>query len=168
MGEVIPADYGEQDPQDDYNSKIRIIGLTVVEHFWCPYCGGWHGQGPPEVLERAEPDPLPSVLRGFIRGAVEAEVGQYPSSGVRSNEAGMLDDEAAKIRQGDKVDIYWGGAGRPDGPGHGHVVVEDGVNASYVREPGFERDTPVDDRLSDPYEDSSAVVHDEQGRYDFS
>lgn len=32
-------------------------------------------------------------------------------------------------------DLYYGGQGRADGPGHGHIVSNDGRNLDYWREP---------------------------------
>ena len=53
---------------------------------------------------------------------------------------GTFDGKEAKIVEGNtdnptRVDIYYGGEGSPDGPGHGHVVVK-GSALDYLREPG--------------------------------
>ncbi len=57
---------------------------------------------------------------------------------------GDVDGEPAKTTEsGDRSEALYGGSGKPDGPGHGHIATNDGVNASYVREPG--EDPIVDD-----------------------
>jgi len=43
-----------------------------------------------------------------------------------------------------RTDTYWGGAGRPDGEGHGHAVVDESGKVRYLRtseedEPGTSR-----------------------------
>lgn len=55
--------------------------------------------------------------------------------------SGSFSDTSAVVDEGntgraDRLDVYYGGEGRPDGPGHGHVVTNDGENVSYWREPG--------------------------------
>jgi hypothetical protein len=47
----------------------------------------------------------------------------------------------------DRFEFFYGGAEKPDGTGHGHVVSNDGVNIHYWREPN--RSSPIiDDRWS--------------------
>lgn len=59
---------------------------------------------------------------------------------------GSVDGQPARTRKdGSRIEALWGGANpRGDGAGHGHIVSEDGINASYVREPGYD-DIRVDD-----------------------
>jgi hypothetical protein len=65
---------------------------------------------------------------------------------------GNVDGEAAKTNErGNRVEALWGGEGKPDGPDHGHIVSNDGINASYLREPGGE--VVVNDNLPNPYGD---------------
>jgi len=53
----------------------------------------------------------------------------------------------------DRMDIYYGGAGTPGGPGHGHVVVNDGENVELWRLPGQDKGEEFMDYLrSDPYQ----------------
>jgi len=50
-------------------------------------------------------------------------------------------DKNAKVKQsGKRVDVIWGGSkGNRRGDGHGHLVSRDGLNATYLREPGGKR-----------------------------
>jgi hypothetical protein len=65
-------------------------------------------------------------------------------------DGGQVGDQEARTRvEGSRVEALWGGDGAPDGPGHGHIVSNDGLNADYVREPW---ETPVvDNNRPDPY-----------------
>lgn len=64
---------------------------------------------------------------------------------------GFVNGQPANVNQdGNRVEGLWGGIGGPDGQGHGHIVSNDGLNASYVREPGGQ--VIVDDQARfDPY-----------------
>lgn len=47
----------------------------------------------------------------------------------------------------DRFEFYYGGEGYPDGPGHGHVVSNDGENIHYWRLPDSEGGyVKIDDR----------------------
>lgn len=46
----------------------------------------------------------------------------------------MPDDVKASQRSDGKTDNYFGGDGKADGPGHGHVVVSDTGRVDYARE----------------------------------
>lgn len=65
---------------------------------------------------------------------------------------GYFDGQPIKMVYGatgrrDRFEFYYGGSRAPDGPGHGHVVSNDGVNIHYWREPNSS--TPViDDKWS--------------------
>jgi hypothetical protein len=64
--------------------------------------------------------------------------------------SGRMDNEKAIIARGqtgrsERLDVLFGGTGTPDGEGHGHLVSNDGLNASYLRNPG-EDEPVVDDR----------------------
>lgn len=66
------------------------------------------------------------------------------------NGNGSVNGEPAVVQTGntgreDRIDAYWGGKGSPDGPGHGHLVSNDGENANYIRWPGDSK-AEVDDR----------------------
>jgi hypothetical protein len=64
---------------------------------------------------------------------------------------GQVDGNDARVNQnGDRVEALWGGNGRPDGPDHGHIASNDGLNASYVREPGGY--VVADDNQPNPYD----------------
>lgn len=53
---------------------------------------------------------------------------------------GTFDGQPAIVEQnGGKTDIYYGGKGSPLGPGHGHVVVNDGNGVEYWRDPSGNR-----------------------------
>lgn len=59
------------------------------------------------------------------------------------SEIGTFDGQEAKIERGqtgraDRIDVYYGGIAEPKGPGHGHVVSNDGVNIHYWRLPQSE------------------------------
>lgn len=171
VGRISDTEHVGQPNADAPDTVYDFIGRITVSEFWCPFCGGWHGAGAPPRSPGYEPTPaplIPDVLGRVVRGAVEQEVGPYPSSRARWDETGQINGETAKIRQGDKADVYWGGEGTPDGPGHGHLATWDGLNASYIREPGSLSDTPVDDNRADPYANPSAPQRDGSGRYDFS
>jgi hypothetical protein len=67
-------------------------------------------------------------------------------------EGGFVDDEPAKTKSsGDRVEALYGGEETPDGEGHGHIVTNDGVNASYVREPAEKRPIVDDEPSSRTY-----------------
>lgn len=55
-------------------------------------------------------------------------------------------DKDAKAKEsGSRTEVVWGGSkGNTPGDGHGHLVTNDGLNASYLREPGGE--VVVDDK----------------------
>ena len=62
-----------------------------------------------------------------------------------------FDDDDAKVKESDdwRVEAIWGGSdGNSNGDDHGHIVTNDGVNASYYREPGGE--VVVDDNPDSP------------------
>lgn len=46
----------------------------------------------------------------------------------------MPDDVKAVAREDGKTDNYFGGQGKADGPGHGHVVATDKGDVVYARE----------------------------------
>lgn len=53
---------------------------------------------------------------------------------------GYFDGHEIKVIYGatgrrDRFEFFYGGVGAPDGPGHGHVVSNDGENIHYWREP---------------------------------
>jgi hypothetical protein len=55
------------------------------------------------------------------------------------DDEGSVDGEDAKTRSsGDRVEALWGGEGRPDGTDHAHIVTNDRINASFLRDPGGE------------------------------
>lgn len=64
----------------------------------------------------------------------------------------MVDGYPIKVIRGstgrrDRFEFFYGGIGKPDGPGHGHVVSNDGINIHFWREPNSA--TPIiDDRWS--------------------
>ena len=45
-------------------------------------------------------------------------------------------DVKSVLREDGKTDTYFGGVGKADGPGHGHVVCDDKGNVEYAREAG--------------------------------
>lgn len=49
--------------------------------------------------------------------------------------------------RGDRFEFLYGGRGAPDGPGHGHVVSNDGENIHYWKEPNASHPI-IDDRWS--------------------
>jgi len=161
----------EQASTDETSSDVvyKFIGRATVLEFWCPFCGGWHGGGPPPSRPDYNPAPAPRIPEALGK-VVTPETTRRPS--MLTNEAGRISGEPAKVRRNvdtGKMDVYWGGEGTPDGRGHGHVISNDGLNANYVREPGPERnDIPVNDLLSEPYANLDLPRQDESGRYDFS
>jgi hypothetical protein len=53
---------------------------------------------------------------------------------------GYFDGYEIKVIRGatgrkNRFEFYYGGEGAPDGPGHGHVVSNDGMSINYWREP---------------------------------
>ena len=65
-------------------------------------------------------------------------------------ENGQVDGDPGRVNQsGSRIEGLWGGDGQPDGPNHGHIVSNDGLNADYVRDPGGY--VPVDNAQQDPY-----------------
>lgn len=65
---------------------------------------------------------------------------------------GYFDGQEIKVVYGatgrrDRFEFYYGGLGGPDGPGHGHVVSNDGENIHYWREPNATSPV-IDDRWS--------------------
>lgn len=46
----------------------------------------------------------------------------------------MPEDVKASQRSDGKTDNYFGGDGKADGPGHGHVVVSENGRVDYARE----------------------------------
>ena len=65
---------------------------------------------------------------------------------------GRFDGQEIKVIYGatgrrDRFEFYYGGLGGPDGPGHGHVVSNDGENIHYWREPNATFPV-IDDRWS--------------------
>lgn len=46
----------------------------------------------------------------------------------------MSDDVKAVMREDGKTDNYFGGEGKADGPGHGHIVVTEGGDVDYARD----------------------------------
>jgi hypothetical protein len=66
-------------------------------------------------------------------------------------DGGAVDGQPARVRQrGDRVEALHGGPGKPNDDGHGHIVSNDGLNASMVREPGGY--VVADDSKDSPYE----------------
>lgn len=47
--------------------------------------------------------------------------------------ADQRDAGKAVLREDGKTDNYYGGQGRADGPGHGHVVVNESGGVDYAR-----------------------------------
>ncbi|WEV47653.1 hypothetical protein OZX62_05170 [Bifidobacterium sp. ESL0690] len=69
----------------------------------------------------------------------------------KNEQNGKIDGKDAKIVSGrnnktgeDKVDIYYGGKGVPDGPGHSHIVVNSDDMVTYMREGGDHDDPDID------------------------
>src|SRR4051812_9430127 len=77
-------------------------------------------------------------------------VRQVPSRGGAPRmgwyEQANFGDKKAKVKEsGQRTEVVWGGSeGNKKGDKHGHLVSNDGVNASYVRQPGGK--VVVDDR----------------------
>lgn len=75
----------------------------------------------------------------------------------RNRTNGTVGGQPAVVQHGNtgrvnRVDALWGGQDQPDGMGHGHLVSNDGLNASYLRDPGMgDGEYVVDDRMDDPY-----------------
>lgn len=62
---------------------------------------------------------------------------------------GYFDGQACEVeRNGDKIEIFYGGLGYPIGDGHGHVVSNDGINIHYWRLPKSEGGTEIIDDSS--------------------
>ncbi|WP_103530547.1 hypothetical protein [Streptomyces sp. SM11] len=87
------------------------------------------------------------------RGRQPVDGGDRVNTGA-SVEQGTFDGKDARIERGqtgrvDRVDIYYGGSGwDPKGPGHGHVVSNDGVFINFWRLPDSEGGAIV---LNDDY-----------------
>lgn len=66
-----------------------------------------------------------------------------------------LDKVWVSVATDGTVNIYFGGVGEPNGPGHGHYVMDSSGNVTYKREPfdphgghNFERDAALESRLA--------------------
>jgi len=65
---------------------------------------------------------------------------------------GYFDGQPIKVVRGatgrrDRFEFFYGGAGSPDGNGHGHVVSNDGLNIHYWRQPNSSAPV-IDDHFS--------------------
>lgn len=167
LASVVPEVVLTDEVLDPYVT-VKFIGHTSLSEYWCPYCGGWHGGGSPPRSEAVQASPIPDVLKKVVGLEVTVE--------GRWERGGAVDGQPAKVRaNGKKLEALWGGekvAG--DGPRHGHIISNDGMNANFVAEPGADglaRDIPVDDRRLDPYDQSQLptyTIDETTGGYNFS
>ncbi|MBU1092375.1 hypothetical protein KJ836_01745 [Patescibacteria group bacterium] len=63
------------------------------------------------------------------------------SGGGSSSSGNSSSDVKAVLGTDGKTDNYFGGEGRADGPGHGHIVVNDRGGVEYSRDAQSSRDT---------------------------
>lgn len=74
----------------------------------------------------------------------------YPAKGFNEAEQKRLvhlagvpyqyaDDVAIVVKEDGIINLYFGGEGRPDGPGHGHYAIDSKGNATYRRNPNEAR-----------------------------
>jgi hypothetical protein len=82
--------------------------------------------------------------RGSDRTTVPVSI-----SGVDKFEGKVIKVVFGATGRRERFEFYYGGAMHPDGPGHGHVVCNDGETINYWRKPGHEGgQVVIDDGLS--------------------
>ncbi len=170
----------EQEPSQEYVKGVKAfpeklpkisyevdVSKHALNHFWCPYCGGWHGSSTPPFLAGANSEPVslpPKAITKIVREVVEAETNvKWKPLAERWEEKGTIDGEPARIKQdGDRMRVIWDGTGDPDPYNHREIITNDGVNAEYVRD--LDDQVIVNMNKEDPYE---PYKRDTSNRYTF-
>ena len=85
---------------------------------------------------------------------LQQERAEYESGGsaVRHSTGDKFEGKTIKVVRGntnraERLEFFYGGATYADGPGHGHVICNDGVNIIYWRKPAHEGGRVVIDDL---------------------
>ena len=144
-----------------------VIGHLALDHFWCPYCGGWHGGGPPPQSQQTESVPAPQVpetIGRLVRSVMEAETNvRWKPPAERWENRGEVDGMPADMKvQGDTTKAVWTDENGIDPNNHREIVTHDNLNAVYVRD--LNEQVVVDDNQEDPYQ---PYTRDTSNRYNF-
>lgn len=121
---------------DRYSRKAEARGMLDELQHWRKEADHLHNSAMPVFINNL----------GRLYDELEKAIGVVESYRLEiSVAAGISDGYGANIKIVDKrggFDIYFGGVGTPDGPGHGHYAFKDDFKCSFRREPLRQKPLP--------------------------